>query len=262
LHILRPVQLGSNPGSSLQSSMKILNLGCGTKTVSAVEVINIDWSIYLSLKRNWLARNSAPLFLNSERLRKFNDLPSNILVHDLSKGIPFSSNSVDAVYHSHVLEHLDQPTAKMFLEEIKRVLVPGGILRIVVPDLEKICIKYFDHIKVCENNMAELANHDEFVGSIIRQCVQIEASGTRYQKPFRRFVENLLLGDARKRGQMHLWMYDRFNLVSLLDQLGYTNISIQSYNTSLIPNWNHYGLDLNTEGLEYKSESLYVEALN
>jgi hypothetical protein len=72
--------------------------------------------------------------------------------HDLSKGIPFESDSVDAVCHSHVLEHLDRPVAGAFLKETLRVLKPGGIYRIVVPDFEFLCredVMHFDR-RQCE----------------------------------------------------------------------------------------------------------------
>ena len=54
------------------------------------------------------------------------------MVHDLSKGIPFDDNSVDVVYHSHLLEHIDRKNVPTFLKEIRRVLKPRGIHRIVV----------------------------------------------------------------------------------------------------------------------------------
>ena len=46
-----------------------------------------------------------PFVVRGERLQRFRALPDNILVHDLSKSLPFSADSVDAVYHSHLLEH-------------------------------------------------------------------------------------------------------------------------------------------------------------
>lgn len=36
--------------------MRILNLGCGSKASSSPDVVNIDWSIALRLKRNRLLR--------------------------------------------------------------------------------------------------------------------------------------------------------------------------------------------------------------
>lgn len=88
--------------------MFILNLGCGTKVANDPAVVNIDWSVMLRIRRNSLLRAAVPLLLKGERLREFRALGDNILVHDLSKGIPFADGSVDAVYRSHTLEHLDR----------------------------------------------------------------------------------------------------------------------------------------------------------
>jgi predicted SAM-dependent methyltransferase len=54
---------------------------------------------------------------------------------DLRKGIPFADGQFEFVYHSHVLEHFDLPGARKLLRECHRVLAPGGIIRISVPDL-------------------------------------------------------------------------------------------------------------------------------
>jgi SAM-dependent methyltransferase len=223
-------------------------------------VINIDWSVYLRLRRNRVTRKLAPLFLKGERLARFRSLSDNILVHNLAKGIPFPSDSLDAVYHSHMLEHLDRDVARAFMLEIKRVLKPGGLQRVVVPDLEKACKAYLSHISDCEANADEANEHDRYVAAILEQCVRREASGTSTQRPIRRSVENLLLGDARRRGETHQWMYDRFNLGTLLKSTGYRDVRIQSYDESLIPDWNRYGLDQDGRGGEYKADSLYLEA--
>jgi len=241
--------------------MKILNLGCGTKTSASSSVVNIDWSIYLRLKSNRFWRAIAPLFIRGERLRRFAEMPQNILVHNLAKGIPFESNSVDVVYHSHVLEHLDKAVVDGFLLEVKRVLKPGGIHRIVVPDLEYLCKQYLGHITKCDSDTAENILHDECIADIIEQCVRKESFGTSQQPPLRRKIENLILGDARKRGETHQWMYDRINLSQALLRNGYSNVTIHSYDTSDIPNWNNFFLDIDERGSQYKPGSLYVEAM-
>jgi len=240
--------------------IKILNLGCGTKVSLSQDVINIDWSVYLRLKRNRLLRTVVPLLLKGERLNRFNTLSNNIMVHNLAKGLPFASDSIDVVYHSHLLEHLDRDIARIFLLEIKRILKSSGIQRIVVPDLEKACEAYISHISICENNPDEASKHDQYVATIIEQSVRKEAYGTSQQQPVRRFVENAFLGDARQRGETHQWMYDRVSLTALLVGLGYKNIVLQNYNTSLVQNWNQYGLDLDEHSDQYKPESLYIEA--
>ncbi|GAH70254.1 unnamed protein product [marine sediment metagenome] len=68
------------------------------------------------------------------------------------------------------------------------------------------------------------------------------------------------LGDARRRGETHQWMYDRINLKAKLINLGYKEVLVQEYNTSLIPNLTEYGLDVDENGNQYKPESLYIEA--
>jgi hypothetical protein len=73
-------------------------------------------------------------------------------------------------------------------------------------------------------------------------------------------MENLILGDARKRGILHQWMYDRFNLPQILKNAGFRNIHIHQYNDSSIPRWNDIGLDLDEQGGPHKPKSLYVEA--
>lgn len=240
--------------------MKILNLGCGTKTSLSPEVVNIDWSIYLRLKKNPLLKHSAHLLIAGERKSRFHSLPENIMIHDLSKGIPFETNSVDVVYHSHLLEHLNRAVATDFLLEAKRVLKPNGIHRIVVPDFERLSKEYIAHVAACDRNPKYRINHEAFISAIIEQSVRVEAYGTSRQPPLRRRLENLILGDARKRGETHQWMYDRISLSELLISLGYRNLQVHAYDSSLIPNWNEYKLDVDEFGNQYKSRSLYIEA--
>jgi SAM-dependent methyltransferase len=49
---------------------------------------------------------------------------------------PFESDSVSEILASHLLEHLDRHTALAFLVECWRVLRPGGVLRLAVPDYD------------------------------------------------------------------------------------------------------------------------------
>lgn len=57
---------------------------------------------------------------------------------NLSKPLPFKDQSCEAVFSSHVFEHLFMDEVEQLVPEICRVLAPGGICRVVVPDLEKI----------------------------------------------------------------------------------------------------------------------------
>lgn len=59
------------------------------------------------------------------------------LVYDCRKKLPFKDGTVDRIRCEHVFEHLDRKDeSPSFLKDSLRCLIPGGVLRIVVPDLE------------------------------------------------------------------------------------------------------------------------------
>lgn len=55
---------------------------------------------------------------------------------DVTQGLPFQNNEVDGVYSEHFIEHLSQTDGIGFLRECRRILKPGGTIRIATPDLE------------------------------------------------------------------------------------------------------------------------------
>src|SRR3989338_5668159 len=71
-------------------------------------------------------------------LKIFRNIQSDpeIIGQSLLRPLEFADNTFYAVYHSHLLEHLPKRYVPVFLQECWRVLKPGGILRVVVPDLE------------------------------------------------------------------------------------------------------------------------------
>jgi predicted SAM-dependent methyltransferase len=56
------------------------------------------------------------------------------LAWNLLRPLPFSSASAEAVFHEHVLEHFSARDGLWLLEECFRVLRPGGVMRVGVPD--------------------------------------------------------------------------------------------------------------------------------
>ena len=77
---------------------------------------------------------------------------------NIHKGLPLGEQSADAIYHSHVLEHFSPAQAIHFLHECFRVLKSGGILRVVVPDLEQSARDYImalDRLRRGEGSMIE-----------------------------------------------------------------------------------------------------------
>jgi predicted SAM-dependent methyltransferase len=62
---------------------------------------------------------------------------------DITK-LTFKDESVDLIYASHVIEYFNRDEIKIVLNEWKRVLKPGGIIRIAVPDFMKLMWVYQD----------------------------------------------------------------------------------------------------------------------
>jgi predicted SAM-dependent methyltransferase len=112
-----------------------LNLGCGSQIADGW--VNVDYALGARLMK------IPPFALLNRHLRFFSmEWDDRIFIHDLRKRFPWSNGSADAIYSSHTLEHLTKGDGRNFLGECFRVLRPGGVLRIVVPDLEAYIAKY------------------------------------------------------------------------------------------------------------------------
>ena len=93
-----------------------------------------------------------------------------VQVHDLRTPLPFFDNYADAIYCSHFLEHLDTGSAAKFLGECLRCLKPKGMLRIVVPDFERMARDYLAIVdeldkgndRKIEHNWIQLEFFDQF----------------------------------------------------------------------------------------------------
>lgn len=129
--------------------MIMVNIGCGS--TYHLEWINLD-----------IASNSP-----------------HVISYDIRKGLPFEDNSCDVVYSSHLLEHLKQCEAHDLVAEVYRVLRPGGIFRIVVPDLEQIARQYLlslEHVREQRNEVTE-ANYDWMMLELYDQTVRTSSGG-------------------------------------------------------------------------------------
>jgi len=143
--------------------MKFLNLGCGNRYHKGGEWINIDF----------VSRHE------------------DVIAHDLLKGIPFPDNYFDAVYHSHVLEHFSRTDAASFLRECHRVLKPGGIIRIAVPDLEAIIDHYQKWLYLAiEGDTNAKANYDWIMLELYDQCVRNYGGGEMGKYLMQDYVPN------------------------------------------------------------------------
>lgn len=129
--------------------IKFLNIGCGNKFHK--EWFNVDMTS------------------NSPYVKSYN----------LLKGLPYEDSQFDVVYHSQVLEHFPKEKAPDLIGECFRVLKPGGIIRVVVPDLENIVSEYQKYLYENINNpnrMAE-ANYDWIMLEMYDQTVRNYSGG-------------------------------------------------------------------------------------
>lgn len=77
------------------------------------------------------------------KLKKNN---KNSISGDMAK-INLKNKSCDSVFCSHVFEHIPHIKLPECIAEINRVMIKGGILRILTPDLEKVCNAYTNRDK-------------------------------------------------------------------------------------------------------------------
>jgi hypothetical protein len=107
----------------------------------------------------------------------FQTTGKGVMTYDLARGIPFADNTFELVYHSHVLEHFNQTAAKTFMQECCRVLRPGGILRVVVPDLEQITQLYLASLAGAFESAEWAAKYEWITLELLDQMVRNKRGG-------------------------------------------------------------------------------------
>ncbi|NOR70222.1 MAG: methyltransferase domain-containing protein [Methylomarinum sp.] len=112
---------------------KKLNLGCGSRFHSDWQ--NVDFT------------SSGP----------------RIIAANLTEGIPFPDSSYDVVYQSHLLEHFNKADVPKFLQECFRVMKPGAVIRIAIPDLESIVREYLVALEEARNGMLSAQQNYEWI---------------------------------------------------------------------------------------------------
>jgi predicted SAM-dependent methyltransferase len=72
-------------------------------------------------------------WLNSD----IKNIPGIDIVADVRSGLPLETDSIDYIVSIHALPELPYPDLVPALTELRRVLKPGGVLRLALPDLER-----------------------------------------------------------------------------------------------------------------------------
>lgn len=117
-----------------------VNLGCGLEVAPGWVNIDASFNSLIANCPSWFQRHAYRIsgakayYSETDYLKTLNS--SHFYQHDLKYGIPIQDASVDVIFSCHFLEHLRLPIARKLLRESYRVLKVGGIVRIVVPDLD------------------------------------------------------------------------------------------------------------------------------
>jgi SAM-dependent methyltransferase len=208
-----------------------VNIGCGATPTPGW--LNFDNSLAVRAA-NWpgamrVLRHARMLNQGSRELASVANRET-IRFANATTRIPCPANSAEVVYSSHMIEHLDRREALAFLREVRRILRPGGIVRIAAPDLARFADEY-----------SKTGDADEFVASIHMGLARPVGILPR--------TKWALIGPRH-----HLWMYDGPSLSKLLSGAGFADVAIMPAGLTKIEDPG--GLDLE----ERADESVYVEA--
>jgi predicted SAM-dependent methyltransferase len=129
-------------------------------------------------EKNFLNLGCGYRFINGWTNIDFVSTGEGVVAHNLTKGIPCPDNQFDVVYHSHVLEHMDITTGQFFMSECYRVLKKGGVIRVVVPNLEEIAKQYLGNLENALAGKVNAAqNYDWAVIELFDQMIRRRSGG-------------------------------------------------------------------------------------
>jgi len=177
--------------------------------------VYVHYGCGFTAPKSWINYDASPT-LKFERIpiigkiytknpRRF---PKNVLCGNIIKGLPHQKESVQGIFCSHVLEHLSLEDCRRALRNTFKYLKPGGIFRLVVPDLEYAIGEY-------EKDKTPDASVRFMEYTLLgRSC----RSGTILQ------IMESVLGNSK-----HLWMWDEKSMVKELYDIGFSKVRRAKY---------------------------------
>lgn len=169
-------------------------------------------------------------WINIDALSKHRDL---YLALDIRRPLPLRNGQVQRLFAEHVIEHLEfREELPRVLTEFHRVMVPGGIVRIVVPDAARFLVAYVSGDRTQWQSLGW----------------DIEALPDDIYTPMH-VINHVFHQDGE-----HQFGFDFETLGFALRRAGFARIMRQQYGESL----DH---TLAIDRAEHRSYSLYVEAV-
>ncbi len=206
----REGRVGSN--GVLPTGLK-LHLGCGA--VQPEGWVNIDCS--------HRARLAATLPRVDRLLCRLGVLPPTefgpqIKIHNLLRPFPYPPQSISCIYAGEVWEHFEYPDCVRLTAECYRVLAPGGVLRLCVPDGPTFWRRY-------------LNVYDEMAA---------RPRAERSPEPLRELVALYYREICTRRpgfgsmGHKHKWQFDEVQMVDLFESQGFSEVERKPFHDSRI----------------------------
>ena len=128
---------------------------------------------------------------------------------DLRKGLPFPNESISRIYSEHFLEHLSFKEGQRFLDDCLRVLLPGGMFSICVPNA-KIYIEAYLSDRTLDNN--------QFFG---------------YKPAYNNTTKIDYVNYTAYMDGHHKYMFDEENILMILRSIGFSKVRLRSFDPRL-----------------------------
>jgi SAM-dependent methyltransferase len=135
----------------------------------------------MSRRLNWgCGRHPEDGWINSD----VKDEPGVDVVCDIRNGLPLEDDRFDYVVSIHALPMISYPDLVPVLSELRRVIRPGGVLRLALPDLDKALRAY----AIGDRSYFAVPDEDEMSlgGKLIVQLLWYGYSVTMFTEEFAR----------------------------------------------------------------------------
>ncbi len=191
-----------------------LNLGCGP--VQPDGWVNIDASNRAILASRFSAVDRLLVRMGALPPTEFGP---QVTIHDLLKPLPYADDSVSCIYSGELWEHFRYGDAARLTRECFRVLAPGGVFRLCVPDGAEFWRRY---LEIYQQQMAQPRDR--------RDAEPLRAHVGMYFHDIA--TSRTWLGSI---GHTHKWQFDEVQLVELLETCGFGDVARAPFRRSRIP---------------------------
>ena len=191
-----------------------VNLGSGPHAPPGWVCIDGSWQA-------WLAAH--PLVARAAHVvtgRPVGHWCRGIVCRDVRRGLGLASGSAAAIFSSHLIEHLHRSEALELLRDCRRVLKPGGVCRIVTPDLAALIGAY---------EAARANGSAEHAADALQRALLLHPPAPHQARGL------LALYRSRTSFDDHKWVYDAPGLVALFREAGFDSARERAHLESEIP---------------------------